>query len=111
MLTGFGHRDVCDLPYPQCNSLSKVPQLQGKVFGKNSTVYEARLDSYYSANAALEPWCMVLPTSTSDVSEVAKVISTQQCPFGMRSGAHSAFAGSNGVKDGITVDFGKTFYR
>lgn len=48
---------------------------------------------------------MVLPTSTEDVSAIAKVISTKECPFGIRSGAHSAFKGSNGVADGITVDF------
>jgi FAD/FMN-containing dehydrogenase len=48
---------------------------------------------------------MVLPTSTEDVSAIAKVISAKECPFGIRSGAHSAFKGSNGVADGITVDF------
>lgn len=25
----------------------------------------------------------------------------------MRSGAHSAFEGSNGIEDGVTVDFGE----
>lgn len=49
---------------------------------------------------------MVLPQSTQDVSEITKVFAEHKCPFGMRSGAHSAFEGSNGVKDGVTVDFG-----
>lgn len=49
---------------------------------------------------------MVLPQSTQDVSEIAKVFNEHKCTFGMRSGAHSAFEGSNGVKDGVTVDFG-----
>lgn len=84
----------------------KAPGLKGKVFGKNSTQYQDRLDTYYSANAALEPWCMVLPTSTEDVAQIAKVISQKECPFGIKSGGHSAFAGSNGVRDGITIDFG-----
>lgn len=69
--------------------------------------YDARLRSYYSANAAQTAWCMVLPTSTEDVSRIAKIVSRHQCPFGIRSGAHSAWKGSNGVEDGITVDFGE----
>lgn len=73
----------------------------------DTETYDERLQSYYSANAAQAAWCMVLPTTTSDVSRIAQVISKHQCTFGIRSGAHSAFKGSNGAKDGITVDFGK----
>jgi FAD/FMN-containing dehydrogenase len=50
---------------------------------------------------------MVMPTSTEDVQKIAKVFSENECTFGMRSGAHSAWAGSNGVKEGVTVDFCK----
>ncbi|RYP59059.1 hypothetical protein DL771_011014 [Monosporascus sp. 5C6A] len=35
-----------------------------------------------------------------------KIISKLECPFGMRSGAHSAYKGSNSVDRGITIDFG-----
>lgn len=49
---------------------------------------------------------MVLPESTEDVSAIAKVISEKSCAFGIRSGAHSAFKLSNGIDEGITVDFG-----
>lgn len=73
----------------------------------DTETYEERLQSYYSANAAQAAWCMVLPENTLDVSRIAEVITKYQCPFGIRSGAHSAFKGSNGAKDGITVDFGK----
>lgn len=73
----------------------------------DTDAYDARLQSYYSFNAAQTAWCMVLPKSTADVSVIAKIISEYQCPFGIRSGAHSAFKGSNGVKDGVTVDFGE----
>lgn len=73
----------------------------------NTEAYDTRLQSYYSSNAAQAAWCMILPKNTLDVSRIANVISEQQCPFGIRSGAHSAFKGSNGVEDGITVDFGK----
>lgn len=89
-----------------CGALSQAPGLEGKVFAPDTSVYDARLASYYSANAAQAPWCMVLPQSTQDVSEITKVFAEHKCPFGMRSGAHSAFEGSNGIKDGVTVDFG-----
>ncbi|KAG6367395.1 hypothetical protein INS49_001584 [Diaporthe citri] len=34
-----------------------------------------------------------------------RLVSSQHCPFGIRSGGHSAFRGANSVNDGITIDF------
>lgn len=48
---------------------------------------------------------MVLPESTEDVSTIVKIFGKHQCPFGMRSGSHTAFKGGNGIEDGVTVDF------
>ncbi|KAF7563384.1 hypothetical protein G7046_g712 [Stylonectria norvegica] len=87
-----------------CSALAAIPKLKGKVYVPETTQYEHRLQTYYSANAALAPWCMVLPESTGDVSLVAKAIDRNKCPFGIRSGAHSAWKGSNGIHDGITID-------
>jgi FAD/FMN-containing dehydrogenase len=80
--------------------------LGGKVLLPDTVVYDKRLQSYYSSNSAQAAWCMVLPESTLDVSRIAQIISEHQCPFGIRSGAHSAFNGANAVKEGVTVDFG-----
>lgn len=90
----------------QCSALSKEPTLAGKVWDPSNELYTARLAEYYSANAAQAPWCMLVPTSAEDVSTAVKIFTEYQCPFGMRSGAHSAFKGSNGIEDGVTVDFG-----
>ncbi|KZL72621.1 FAD binding domain-containing protein [Colletotrichum tofieldiae] len=89
-----------------CSALAKEKDLQGKVFSHDNSFYDERLKAYYSANAAQAPWCMVLPETTSDVSKIAKILNRNQCPFGIRSGAHSAFKGSNGIENGVTVDFG-----
>lgn len=89
----------------KCNALAAVPGLKGKVYVPDTKQYDARLKTYYSANAALEPWCMVMPESAKDVSSIAKVVSKEQCPFGIRSGAHSAWKGSNGIETGVTIDF------
>ncbi|EEY20547.1 conserved hypothetical protein [Verticillium alfalfae VaMs.102] len=90
----------------QCTALSKTEGLEGKVWSPDEQRYDERLTQYYSANAAQAPWCMVFPESAEDVSKIVKVFNQHQCPFGMRSGAHSAFKGANGIKDGVTVDFG-----
>ncbi|CRK32853.1 hypothetical protein BN1723_014690 [Verticillium longisporum] len=89
-----------------CTALSKTEGLEGKVWSPDEQRYDERLTQYYSANAAQAPWCMVFPESAEDVSKIVKVFNQHQCPFGMRSGAHSAFKGANGIKDGVTVDFG-----
>ncbi|KAH7037037.1 FAD binding domain-containing protein [Microdochium trichocladiopsis] len=89
-----------------CNALSKHPSLAGKVAYPDTALYSTRLDSYWSSSAALAPWCMVLPTATDEVSAVASVLSTNQCPFGIRSGGHSQWAGASSVQDGVTIDLG-----
>ncbi|PCD39183.1 hypothetical protein FGRA07_00454 [Fusarium graminearum] len=89
-----------------CSELQRISQLNGAVYMPGTIEYEERLDTYYSANAALHSSCMVMPRTTEDVSAIMKVITDNQCPFGMSSGKHSAYQNSNAVEDGITVDFG-----
>ncbi|KAK2036760.1 FAD binding domain-containing protein [Colletotrichum somersetense] len=87
-----------------CSALLRVEGLT--VLHPADSLYDIRLDTYYSANAAGPPVCMVLPGTTEDVANIARILSTRNCSFGVRSGAHSAFNGSNGLEGGITVDFG-----
>ncbi|KAK0390653.1 hypothetical protein NLU13_0157 [Sarocladium strictum] len=87
-----------------CSALAK--ELNGQVWTPDQQRYNTRLGQYYSANAAQASWCMVFPESAKDVSSVVTILRNNECPFGMRSGAHSAFTGSNAIKDGVTVDFG-----
>lgn len=89
-----------------CNALAKDPALQGRVVYPNSTVYEDRVESIFSLDAALSPWCIVLPTSTEETAAAISVIHSNECPFGIRSGGHAMFANSNNVQDGVTIDFG-----
>ncbi|KAG8356549.1 hypothetical protein FVEN_g5708 [Fusarium venenatum] len=102
-----------EVPSSCCSKLQNIPKLYGKVYVSGTVEYEERLDTYYSANAALRSSCMVMPGSTDDVSVIMSVITENKCPFGMSSGKHSAYRNSNAVEDGITVDFGymnKTSY-
>jgi FAD/FMN-containing dehydrogenase len=74
-----------------------------------TSTYEARLDTYYDADAALRAWCMVLPKRTKDVSHVMQTLSKHKCPFGIKSGGHGTFKLSNAVKDGVTIDLGNSY--
>ncbi|KAF5657586.1 FAD binding domain-containing protein [Fusarium heterosporum] len=93
-------------PSACCLELCNIPQQEGKVHMPYTTACGQRLDTYYFVNAALEPLCIVLPTNTQDVSAIARVLSENECRFGVRSGAHSVYRGTSSVEDGITVDFG-----
>lgn len=65
------------------------------------------MDSYWSVSAALDPWCVVQPSTADDVSAIIKSLVSNNCTFGVRGGGHGSFAGSNSVEDGVTIDFGK----
>ncbi|KFY26447.1 hypothetical protein V491_01305 [Pseudogymnoascus sp. VKM F-3775] len=99
-IAGDDPRAVC------CAALGADKQLQGKVLSPGTEGYDAQLNTYYSANAAQHAWCMVMPESTRDVQATVKILTKNQCPFGIKAGAHSAFKGSNGIAEGVTVDFG-----
>ncbi|OBT68146.1 hypothetical protein VE03_01616 [Pseudogymnoascus sp. 23342-1-I1] len=88
-----------------CAALGVEEQLRGKVLLPGSVDYDAQLNTYYSANAAQHAWCMALPESTRDVQAIVKILTKNQCPFGIKAGGHSAFKGSNGIAKGVTVDF------
>jgi hypothetical protein len=54
----------------------------------------------------LEPWRIVLPGTTADVSEVMSIVNKASCPFGIRSGGHAVYANANSVSEGLTIDLG-----
>ncbi|KAL3961098.1 hypothetical protein ACCO45_006215 [Purpureocillium lilacinum] len=89
-----------------CTVLASQASLRGKILAPDSATYDARLQTYYSANAAQRAWCMALPESTHDAQVIARVLTRHKCPFGIKAGAHSAWKGSNGIADGVTIDFG-----
>ncbi|OBS23519.1 hypothetical protein FPOA_04069 [Fusarium poae] len=103
---GAGVKMLQSSPEQCCAALLEEAGLGDKVVTKGQTLWSNRIDSYWSVSAALEPDCMVLPTTAEDVSKIMKVITKNQCKFGIRGGGHGNFALSNSVDEGITVDFG-----
>ncbi|KAI0015535.1 FAD binding domain-containing protein [Xylariomycetidae sp. FL0641] len=90
----------------QCCRALTQGSLRNSVYYPHTSNYNARLASYWSADAALAPWCMVLPSNTMEVSFIMKALTDNECPFGIRSGGHGAWAGVSSVSEGVTVDFG-----
>lgn len=64
------------------------------------------MSAYWSASAALDPWCVAMPTEAQDVSDILKVVVDHSCSFGVKGGGHGSWNGSNSVSTGVTIDFG-----
>ncbi|KAK6192997.1 hypothetical protein LQW54_012901 [Pestalotiopsis sp. IQ-011] len=82
----------------QCAALHSS-SLAGSLYFPDATLYDARLESYWSRSAALAPACMVLPTSPEDVSDT-KIVSVS--PGGNWQRVYEALA-----PHGVTVTGGR----
>lgn len=79
----------------------------------DQTIY--RNDSQYVAanerwtdNAQLLPTCIFLPKSASDVSAAIKIFVKDKyhrgvCPFAIKSGGHTPWAGANDIDGGVAL--------
>jgi len=93
-----------------CAALSLI--LPGKVWFPGSAEYTAEKVSYFAAfENEISPTCFVQP---SNVDEVVKVVDHLRCSplaghtkVAIRSGGHTAWAGSANCPDGITIDLSK----
>ncbi|KAF2714668.1 FAD-binding domain-containing protein [Pleomassaria siparia CBS 279.74] len=73
--------------------------------------YQASQATYWSAQAqSLQPNCIVVPTSTEDVSIAVTVLNlgfqtnVQGCQFAVRSAGHTPNAGTANIDGGVTID-------
>ncbi|KAJ9321966.1 CAZyme family AA7 [Paecilomyces variotii] len=78
---------------------------QQKVAVPGSPAYTESLGSYFSQQeAAVQPACIVLPESASDVSQTVVALQHERCPFAVRSCGHTAWAGAANIADGVVID-------
>ncbi|KAL2857738.1 hypothetical protein BJY01DRAFT_242160 [Aspergillus pseudoustus] len=86
--------------------------------------YTARIASYWSLTAQLQPWAIVQPRNTEEVSKAVKaLVDAPGVKFAVRtlvfsifvwetptecglSGGHMSWAGASNIVDGITIDLG-----
>lgn len=58
-------------------------------------------------SAEVRPYCIFEPNKPAAVSIIILLSRLTQCPFAVKSGGHSAFAGAATIESGITVSFEK----
>ncbi|KAF1837317.1 FAD-binding domain-containing protein [Decorospora gaudefroyi] len=56
-----------------------------------------------AAAASVDPACVFQPARALDVSTMVLVSRLTQCPFAIKGGGHTAFAGASSIENGITV--------
>ncbi|MCJ1461459.1 hypothetical protein MMC07_000056 [Pseudocyphellaria aurata] len=92
---------------PCCAALST--KLGKKVVYPSSASYETSINSYWSGQAQLSPFCIVQPTGAEDVSQIVKTLvrtskRSYPCRFAIRGGGHTPWAGSSNIQRGVTID-------
>lgn len=80
--------------------------LPGRVTtAQDAAKYQTIRSGYYTTfNSELSPACFVLPATAEDVAVVVKTAKKLQCPFAVKGGGHTFFAGANSIQDGISID-------
>lgn len=91
---------------PQCNILKD--QLPDQIHFPGSVVYDAQQKDYYSGEqSALTPSCRVSPKTSTDLSRIVQIASTQKCAFSVKCGGHMAGLGASNIgSSGFTIDLG-----
>ncbi|CUA67988.1 Bifunctional solanapyrone synthase [Rhizoctonia solani] len=80
---------------------------QGKVFKKLNPSYTLENQKYWSSTCVLNPSCIVVPQSSSDVSTAVKILTTNNCQFAIRGGGHTANPGWAGTNSGVLISLSK----
>ncbi|USP81711.1 hypothetical protein yc1106_08985 [Curvularia clavata] len=101
-LVGRSSKTACDIA---CRSLE---QLYGNdtIEFQDEPGYSAFTSSFWSGIAVdVKPYCIYKPSSAAQVSVMVLLSRLSQCPFAVKSGGHSAFAGAATIEGGITMSF------
>ena len=80
-----------------------------KFSGTNQVSYHGDLDytsenTRWTQNAKLMPACIVKPKSADEVATTLNILVKGGCPFSIKSGGHTPWAGANNIDGGIAID-------
>ncbi|KAI4909887.1 uncharacterized protein J4E92_010503 [Alternaria infectoria] len=101
-LVGRSSNLACNIA---CSSLEVVYGNKSVEF-QDEAGYSAFTSSFWSGiSAEVRPYCIFKPSSSAAVSVVVLLSRLSKCPFAVKSGGHSAFAGAATIEGGITVSF------
>jgi FAD binding domain-containing protein len=93
----------------KCNKLQQA--YPDQVVRTNGTLYES-WNERWADTAELTPSCIFRPLSAEDVSFAVKTFSKgaggcgDYCPFSIKGGGHTPWAGANNIDGGIALDLG-----
>lgn len=106
-IEGYATSKTTNLSQIQCSSLNI---LYGKdaVDFRDESAYATFTSKFWSGiSAEVQPYCIFKPATPSAVSVTILLSRLSQCPFAVKSGGHSAFAGAATIEGGITMSFEK----
>jgi hypothetical protein len=73
---------------------------------EGSSAWQNFKDNYWAAQQGeLDPRCVIKPKRAEQISATVLIARLSQCPFAVKSGGHTAFAGAASIEDGITISF------
>ncbi|KAI0890522.1 FAD-binding domain-containing protein [Annulohypoxylon maeteangense] len=86
----------------------KEAGLEDVLYTPGHPAYEARVGSYWSLTSRQQPWAIVQPRNTEEVSKIVKaLVGIAGCKFAIRSGGHMPHIGAgNAIEEGVTIDLG-----
>ncbi|KAI1454927.1 FAD binding domain-containing protein [Annulohypoxylon moriforme] len=90
-----------------CEAL-KAAGLGDRLLFATDAEYEPQIETWYSANGRMRPYCLVLPHNTKEVSTALTTLVDANDGAGdwhiaIRSGGHG-WPGSNNIANGVTID-------
>ncbi|KAK5656757.1 hypothetical protein OQA88_4305 [Cercophora sp. LCS_1] len=72
----------------------------------NTQSYNVSNTYWSQRQSEIHPACFVYPSTAADVSTIVKTLTLIDAPFTVKSGGHTAFAGSN-LWSGVTIDLAR----
>ncbi|KDN44669.1 hypothetical protein RSAG8_05434, partial [Rhizoctonia solani AG-8 WAC10335] len=93
---------VCGAPEICCKRLATSLSAE-KIFKASEPNYRVENNKYWSSTCVLEPACILVPESPSDVSTAVQILAENNCEFGIRGGGHATNPGWAGTDSGVLI--------
>ncbi len=96
---------------PRCVGICEKlrEQIPNRLASFNTSLPFKTVTTRWSETSQLDPACVVLPASSSDVALTIYLLQGQtegpaKCQFSIKSGGHTPWPGANDIQNGISVD-------
>ncbi|EGP86399.1 uncharacterized protein MYCGRDRAFT_104786 [Zymoseptoria tritici IPO323] len=105
-LCGYAEISTANCPQACNNIASALPSRV--IFSSNAQAYDGSQAGYWTEQQSEEePACFVDPESAHDVAQILTIAKEARCPFAVKGGGHTSFAGASSINGGISIDMRK----